>query len=344
MRRTAKVRANRVNPKNTDGTGDLDEEISVAELPLEGAGARLLRAREARGLSRSQIATTTKIPERHLAAIEAGNFSALPGSTYAVGFSRSYARAVGLDEREIADSVREELAGLAPSETRRSTPAFEPGDPARVPSARFAWAAAVLALAVVVVALILWRGGPSAELPSLLPSEAPKTAASAPAQAAPATGDTVVFTAREPAIWVKFYDGAGTQLFQKELAQGESYTVPAGVTDVRLWTARPDALAITVGGQPVPPLATDQRMVKDVPVTAAALRARDSAATPATAAVSLTDPAREAAPRPRVLTPSQPRPASRPITQQVRPVEREPVPQTTSSPVVQPIPANAADR
>ena len=319
----------------------MDEDISVAELPLEGAGARLLRAREARGLSRSQIATTTKIPERHLAEIEAGNFNALPASTYAVGFSRSYARAVGLDEREIADSVREELAGLAPSETRRSTPAFEPGDPARVPSALFAWIAAVLALAVVVAALILWRGGPSAELPSLLPPDAPKAAARAPAQAPPLTPDTVVFTAREPAIWVKFYDGAGTQLFQKELAQGESYTVPAGA-DVRLWTARPDALAVTIGGQPVAPVSTEQRMVKDVPVTATALRARDSVApSPATATV---DAAREASPRPRATASPQPRATQRPITQHVRPVEREPVPQATSSAVVQPIPANAADR
>ena len=40
------------------------------ELPLETAGKILCRAREALGLSRVQIAERTKIPERHLLAIE----------------------------------------------------------------------------------------------------------------------------------------------------------------------------------------------------------------------------------------------------------------------------------
>ena len=54
-----------------------------AELPLDGAGGRLRRAREAQGLSRADIAQRTRIPERHLAAIEQGDFAALPARTYA---------------------------------------------------------------------------------------------------------------------------------------------------------------------------------------------------------------------------------------------------------------------
>ena len=46
----------------------------------------------------------------------------------------------------------------------------------------------------------------------------------------------------------------------------------------QVWTGRPDALAITVGGQPVPKLAEAERIMKDVPVTAAALLARGQAA------------------------------------------------------------------
>ena len=58
------------------------------------------------------------------------------------------------------------------------------------------------------------------------------------------------------------------------MAQGETYTVPADVQGPMVWTGRPDALAITVGGRPVPKLAEQQRVMKDVPVTAAALLAR----------------------------------------------------------------------
>lgn len=273
-----------------------------AELPLETVGARLLRTREAAGLTRAQLAAVTKIPERHLAAIEASNFAALPARTYAVGFSRSYAKALHLNENEIVAAVRSELADLEPTPLR-ATPAFEPGDPARVPGARFAWFAALAALVVVIAGFAFaWRSYylPGGTLPSILPTEAAGPAAVPGATEAvpvPVSGP-VVFTAEQPGIWVKFYDGAGTQLLQKQLAQGESWTVPDAAGDVKIWTARPEALAITVGGKPVPKLADVQRTVKDVSVTAAALLAR-SAAGAAAGEVPSSAPVAAALPRQR---------------------------------------------
>src|SRR3546814_7438095 len=86
------------------------EDDGTAELPLEGAGQILRRAREEKGLSLKDIADKTRITFRHLELIEAGSFSRLPGRTYAMGFSRSYARTVGLKEDAIAGTVRAELA------------------------------------------------------------------------------------------------------------------------------------------------------------------------------------------------------------------------------------------
>jgi hypothetical protein len=80
-----------------------------------------------------------------------------------------------------------------------------------------------------------------------------------------------VFTALEDGVWVKFYDGSGAQLMQKQMAKGESYTVPAEATGPQVWTGRPDAFAITVGGKPVAKLAEAEGIMKDVPVTAQAL-------------------------------------------------------------------------
>ena len=256
-------------------------EVAEAELPLESVGARLARAREAAGMSRTQIAGVTRIPERHLAAIEAGDFAALPARTYATGFARSYAKALGLDQNEIAAAVRAELAAHQPEENRRPAQTFEPGDPARVPSARLAWLAAGGIVLVLIAGFLFARPmfAPGMMLPSIL-KDAPPAPPPAPVQAAPAVsvGGPVVFTALEPKVWVKFTDGAGNQLFQKELAQGESWTVPADQADVRIQTARPDALAITIGGQGVAKLADSQQTIRDVPVTAAALLARGSGA------------------------------------------------------------------
>ena len=253
-----------------------DEVAPEAQLPLETVGSRLRRAREQAGLSVATVAADTRISQRQIEALEAGNYAALPGRTYAVGFSRSLARAVGLDEAEIAASTRAELSGLQGDDQRRPVQSFEPGDPARVPSARLTW----LALAGVVAAVI---GGvmflpslfsPGGALPSILPSDQPVAASEAALAPAPAATGPVVFTALQPGVWVKFYDRAGRQLMQKELALGESYTVPADQGEVLLWTARPDQLSITVGGQAVAKLSEVQAKLKDVPVSAAALLAR----------------------------------------------------------------------
>jgi len=161
-----------------------EQQASSGPFHNTGVGPRLKAARESAGLSLVQMGERTKIPARMLALIEAGDFAALPARTYATGFTRSYARALGLDEQAMVASVRAEL-GMADQVETRVAPAFEPGDPARVPSAQFAWLAAVAALVVVAAGLFLWRTyyAPAVALPSLLPAEA---ASAAPSTAVPA--------------------------------------------------------------------------------------------------------------------------------------------------------------
>ena len=132
------------------------DEAQLLPVELPDVGLRLRLAREAAGLGRADIAAKTKIPERHIAAIEAGDFAALAGRSYALGFSRTYARAVGLDEREVSQAVRLELGDAPPEPEHRN--AFEPGDPSRVPSKRVAWLAALIALGVAIGMLFFWRG------------------------------------------------------------------------------------------------------------------------------------------------------------------------------------------
>jgi len=266
----------------------MEEEIGGAEqyvLPVS-VGDRLRGAREEKGLTLEQVAAETKITERHLSQIEAGDFVGLPARTYAIGFSRSYARLLGLDEHEIAREVRAELSAREGEGAARPR-TFEPGDPARVPSPRLAWIAALAGLAIFLVgSLFLWRGfiAPAGELPWLTseqPPAAPQAAsADAPVQAAPArvVSGPVVFTSLEDGIWVKFYDRGGNQLMQKQMAAGESYTVPADADGPQIWTGRPDALTIEIGGKAVPKLAETHRIMKDVPVSADALLTRGDTA------------------------------------------------------------------
>jgi transcriptional regulator with XRE-family HTH domain len=286
----------------------------------------LRRAREEAGMSLAQLAAETRIGERMLAAIEVGDYAALPGRTYAIGFSRSYAKAVGLDDAEVGAAVRAELAEQAPTESRRPAQTFEPGDPARVPTARLAWLAGGLLVIALILGIVFLPGifAPGGSLPSSLPADQPSAAASQGVPpAAPAVSGPVVFTALEPRIWVKFTDAQGNQLMQKELAQGESWAVPTDKGEVLIWTARPDALGITVGGQAVPKLSDVQKTVKDVPVSAAALLARGTA---------------QAAP---VVSPA-PAPVASNRQGERRRTQRQSAPQADASPAATSAPAPAA--
>ncbi|WP_375289959.1 helix-turn-helix domain-containing protein [Qipengyuania sp.] len=255
------------------------------------AGAMLRSAREERGLELEAIAAKTRIPLRHLEAIEAGQFGELPSRTYAIGFSRTYAREVGLDERAVLDQVRADLAEEEPGRPARPD-RFEPGDPARVPSRGLAWFSVVAVILLVAGAFTFYRTYFSPGLgPPPLTEETPQAVAAntqprGPAHAATdAPSGPVVFTSLMDGTWVKFYDGAGERLYEAQMAKGESYTVPSDAQNPQVWTGRPYALAITVGGRQVPKLSEEDTIIKDVSITPEALLSRGTApitsATPA---------------------------------------------------------------
>jgi cytoskeletal protein RodZ len=75
----------------------------------------LRRARELRGLTLERIALDTKIPQRHLEAFERDNLTAVPSGFYQRAELRTYAQAVGLDERL---ALAELESALAPVDTR----------------------------------------------------------------------------------------------------------------------------------------------------------------------------------------------------------------------------------
>lgn len=277
------------------------EDDAVEELPLESVGQRMRRKREEMGLSIAHVASETRIPERHIHTIESGDFSALPAKTYAVGFSRSYARLLGLDEMDVADEVRAELAAAEDARAARQN-AFEPGDPGKLPSAGLAWAGGFAALVLAVGAFTFYStfygagNGPAPLKPDPEPVLASGDAApangepSAPQAAASGEGQ-VVFTALEDGVWVRFYDAAGDRLLEKQMSSGERFEIPSDAQSPQIWTGRPDAFAITIDGRAVPKLAEDDFVMRDVAISAEALLARGTAAQALPQAVSQALPA-----------------------------------------------------
>lgn len=92
-------------------------------------GVRLKTAREEKGYSLDELQRVTKIQKRYLTAIEAGDFSKMPGDFYARAFVKSYSEAVGLDSDMIFEEHKDELpqakrepADLPPRVNRSSRP------------------------------------------------------------------------------------------------------------------------------------------------------------------------------------------------------------------------------
>lgn len=63
-------------------------------------GEKLQQAREARGITISEVAEQTRISSLYLECIENNDYRTLPGGIFNKGFVKSYARYVGLDEQE----------------------------------------------------------------------------------------------------------------------------------------------------------------------------------------------------------------------------------------------------
>lgn len=264
-----------------------EEEVATqGELAITRTGDRLRLAREAAGLSLADVATRTRITQRHLQAIEKSEFSELPGRTYVTGFARAYARAVDLPETEIAADIRRELDEDQYG-ARPIYEAYEPTDPARLPTARLAWTLVIVA-AVLVSAYGVWRflsvepdeALVAAQNRDADASEAP-AAATAPAAAGKAAADGAV-PADAPVVltgisevWIGFDDANGKTENWRTLDPGETYQVPSAyIEQFTLRTSRPQALKVTVGGRDIGSLGAADTLVKSISLKPADLLAR----------------------------------------------------------------------
>lgn len=265
-----------------------DEEVAAqGELAITRTGDRLRLAREAAGLSLADIATRTRITHRHLEAIEKSEFSELPGRTYVTGFARAYARAVELPEAEIGADIRRELEEDEYG-ARPVYEAYEPTDPARLPTARLTWTLVIVTL-LLASAYGVWRFLSIEPDEALIAaqnrdadaSEAPAGDAAPVAKAANAAGQSAV-AANAPVVltgisevWIGFDDAKGKTENWRTLDAGEAYEVPpAYIEQFTLRTSIPQALKVTVGGRDIGAIGPADTLVKGVSLKPADLVAR----------------------------------------------------------------------
>jgi cytoskeletal protein RodZ len=251
-------------------------------------GERLRLAREARGLTLEDVANQTRVPIRHLRAIEDSNWDELPAVTYTVGFGRSYAHAVGLDGAEVGRELREQLGDGARG-PQVSPAVYAPPDPSRVPSRSLAWMAGLLLVALVAIYLI-WRsqlgdGGDESADPAPAPVEQQAQAPQGEPQQAPNLAGQQVTLVATGEVWFRISDRQGNRRVEdKTLQAQEQYQVPLSIAQPVIATGRPQLLRATVGGRDLGALAPEERRVANMsllaPDLASALPAGQSATAP----------------------------------------------------------------
>lgn len=103
------------DPHSGDPSEPRAQQSRVARTPIDfepgmRAGAKLAEARRQLGLSLQEVADRIRVRREFLEALEEMNIKLLPGKAYALAFLRSYARALGLDEKAIVEQFQDESA------------------------------------------------------------------------------------------------------------------------------------------------------------------------------------------------------------------------------------------
>ncbi|MDG0023114.1 RodZ domain-containing protein [Trinickia sp. Y13] len=131
---------------------------------LAAVGARLAQLREAKGWSVDDVSARLKVAPNKMRALEAGDISQLPGTTFALGVIRSYAKMLGTDPEPFAQALRRVKGEPEPD---LSMPASRGADLPRgrvsvslggTPKHR-SWWWGVAAGVIVLIALAMWRQG-----------------------------------------------------------------------------------------------------------------------------------------------------------------------------------------
>tara|TARA_R110002096_G_scaffold403309_2_gene600851 strand:- start:262 stop:1134 length:873 start_codon:yes stop_codon:yes gene_type:complete len=234
------------------------------------AGDKLREARARLGLTLDSASARTRIRREYLEALETMDPRGLPSRAYAIGYLRTYARFLELDELAIVDQFKTE----ADTQTGRAQPtAHQEKREIRLPKGVFG-AVAILAA---VSGIAWWYAntasgeGAFADIPPPPDAELERTSALTPfdgeysvadrnaiwgelpgSRSAASTLPDIILEASAPA-WLEVRDASGRILFSRDLEAGEFYRA-IGEPGLMVSTNNAGAVSILIEGENLGPL------------------------------------------------------------------------------------------
>jgi hypothetical protein len=95
--------------------------------PLGLVGEEIGNARKTLRLTTLEVSEKTRIPERYVIAVEAGDFASLPGKPFIFGFTRTICGLLGLDADGYIATIKSEMFGNPAGEPSTLEPLRGPG-------------------------------------------------------------------------------------------------------------------------------------------------------------------------------------------------------------------------
>jgi cytoskeleton protein RodZ len=136
----------------------------------ETIGEQLRLAREERGVPLREVSDQTRISIHYLEAIEANEFKRLPGGIFNRSFVKSYARYVGVDEKEAVESYTRYMRAQGDTGEEVASTPYHSKVYTDTPATRSPLLTVVLAIVILAIltagalALLKWYQRRSAEL------------------------------------------------------------------------------------------------------------------------------------------------------------------------------------
>lgn len=269
-----------MNSKPSDQTLDGQTRTGAAN----SLGGQLRRAREARGVSLREISDQTRISRRHLEAIEADDFTQLPGGIFNRSFIKAYARYVGFDEQEALAAYERTVRahGVSPDDIPISphrSRVYTDGDTGRSPLVTGFLSIIILAiLSLAVYAGLHWYQRRSANRTDQTDNAAPVTNAGADNQkmagqntasspsVLPASAPLVVqVKAKGEPVWIGWRsdeDGGDATLKADEIRE----FTPQSRLSLKYSKSKIGALEVTINGRAAK-LPTDSKSIVEMVIT-----------------------------------------------------------------------------
>jgi len=263
--------------KKPEATTPTDENSRQedAQALKQHIGERLAKARQERKLDSVDAAGELRIPSTYISALEAGDWSSLPGEVYAQGFLRQYADLLAID-------ISDDINRLKSTDYHLTKP-FTMPDPPIAPHKK--WAITAAAAFVVLIVFFNVRqnddvppqiappaepqpqaviqakpsGIPDTELaatavpPAAEPAPVPETTTPPPAQepidqVVEPEGHDFVFAAHGNSVWMQIFDADRQLLKEALLRPGETIQIQ-GQSKLFVTCGNAAALQVSMDGE-----------------------------------------------------------------------------------------------